>query len=118
VVVAVGLAVGFAQVVQLKPVAGDHAYDVAPFAVRFTLLPAQIAGAAGVTLTVGSGRTVTVMVAVPVQPWAFVPITVYVVVAVGFAVGFAQVVQLKPVAGDHAYEVAPLAVITALPPKQ
>jgi hypothetical protein len=76
VVVTVGLAVGLAQVVQLSPVAGDHAYVFAPLAVRATLCPTQIAGAAGVTLTVGSGSTVTVTVAVPVQPDALVPITV------------------------------------------
>jgi hypothetical protein len=72
----VGLAVGLEHVVQLKPVAGDQAYVFAPLAERLTLLPAQMAGAAGVTDTVGKGRTVTVTVAVPVQPLAFVPITV------------------------------------------
>ena len=40
----------------------------------------------------------------------FVPITVYVVFTVGLAIGFAQFVQLNPVAGDQVNDVVPLAV--------
>jgi hypothetical protein len=50
-------------------------------------------------VTTGKGFTVTVTVAVEVHPKELVPVTVYVVVTVGDAVGFAQVVQLKPVEG-------------------
>jgi hypothetical protein len=46
----------------------------------------------------GKGFTVTVTCAVPVQPLV-VPVTVYVVVAVGFAVTVDPVVGDKPVAG-------------------
>ena len=67
---------GLAQVVQLNPVAGDQVYVEAPLAVKPTLEPMQIAGAAGVTVTVGRGFTVTVTVCVPVHPAAVVPVTV------------------------------------------
>ena len=60
----------------LNPVAGDHEYVEAPLAVSDTELPVQILGADGVTLTVGKGFTVTVTVAVFVQPLVAVPITV------------------------------------------
>jgi hypothetical protein len=50
---------------------------------------------------VGSGLTRTLDVAVSLQPIPIDPITVYVVVLVGFAVTEAPVVALKPVAGDH-----------------
>jgi hypothetical protein len=59
---------------------------------------------------VGIGLTVTVTVVVPTQPAALVPVTVYVVVAAGFAVTLVPVVADKPVAGDHVYVDAPLAV--------
>lgn len=51
-----------------------------------------------VTFTVGNGVTVTVVVAVFVHPSA-VPVTVYVVVDVGFANGFAMFGLLRPVEG-------------------
>lgn len=66
VVVAVGLARGFAQVVHERPVAGLHNQAFAPEAVSGALPPWQKAGAGGDTLTVGSGFTVTVTVAVTV----------------------------------------------------
>lgn len=56
-------------------------------------------GAAGLTVGVGKGFTVIVTEAVPVQP--FVTYTVYVVVIVGEATGFAMVALLNPVAGAH-----------------
>ena len=101
VVVTVGDAVGFAQVVQLNPVAGAHTYVLAPLAVMINPPPKQIDAAGGVTVIVGRGNTVTVQVAVPVQPKAFVPVTVYVVVTVGEAVTTEPVVALKFVAGAH-----------------
>ncbi len=56
--------------------------------------------------------TVTVDDAVPV-PQAPTPVTVYVVVAAGVAITVAPEVVFKPVAGDHVYEVPPLAVNVA-----
>jgi hypothetical protein len=100
-VVTVGVAVGLGQVVQLRPVEGDQLYVEAPLAVRETFPPIHIAGAEGVTVTTGNGCTVTVTVAVFVQPLEEVPVTVYVVVTVGEAVGLTQLVQLNPVEGDH-----------------
>lgn len=47
-----------------------------------------------------------------------VPVIVYVVVAVGFAVTVAPVVALNPVAGDHEYVLAPEAVSVAELPAQ
>jgi hypothetical protein len=57
-------------------------------------------GDTGITDTVGVAFTVIVTVAVDVQP-LLVPVTVYVVVEPGFAVGFGQLVQLNPPAGAH-----------------
>lgn len=90
-----------APVVALSEVAGDHVYVVAPLAVSDADAPLQIVADDGVTLTVGVGLTVTVLVAVFVQPFAPVPVIVYVVVTVGDAVTEAPVVALRPVAGDH-----------------
>ena len=94
----VGDAVGLAQVVQDKPVDGDHTYEVAPVAVNDTELPLQIVWSAP-ALTVGLGLTVIKTIPVSVQPLASVPVTIYVVVVVGDATGLVQEVQDKPVAG-------------------
>lgn len=48
--------------------------------------PIQILAGDAVATTVGSGFTVTVTVAVPEQPAAVVPVTLYVVVVVGLTV--------------------------------
>ena len=74
--VVVGFAVTIAPVVADKPVAGLHVYVVAPLAVNDVLLPLQIIGADGVTVTVGVVLTVIVAVAVFVHPFASVPVTV------------------------------------------
>ena len=58
----------------------------------------QIAGG-GVTVTTGSGFTVTVTCVVAVQPLLSVPVTVYVVVEDGFAVTGEPVVALRFVEG-------------------
>lgn len=62
---------------------GIHEYVVAPVAVSVAEFPEQIVAVDVVTLTVGVGLTVIVRVAVPVQPFAAVPVTVYVVVDAG-----------------------------------
>ena len=56
---------------------------------------------AGATVMVGNGLTVILTVAVLLHPLAPVPVTEYVVDTIGFAVGLVQVVQDKPVPGDH-----------------
>ena len=66
----------------------------------------------------GNGFTVTTIEAVSVQPDAFDTVTVYVVVMVGLATGFAIVVELNPVAGVHTNPVPPLAVRFKLLPIQ
>jgi len=60
--------------------------------------PLVIAGG-GVTVTTGSGFTVTVTCAVAVQPLLSVPVTVYVVVEDGFAVTLEPVEELRSVDG-------------------
>jgi hypothetical protein len=67
------------------------------------------------TVTVGVAVTVTTEVALAVHV-PFAPITVYVVVTPGLAVTTLPLVELKPVAGLHVYEVQPFAVKTALLP--
>jgi hypothetical protein len=62
-----------------------------------------------VTVTTGRGLTVTVTCPVAVHPFD-VPVTVYVVVEVGFAVTGEPVDALSPVDGVHEYVVAPVAV--------
>jgi hypothetical protein len=64
----------------------------------------------------GLAFTVIVTVAVLVHPFPAVPVTVYVVVVVGFAVTVAPVVEDKPVAGLQLNVVAPLAVSETLLP--
>ena len=112
----VGVAVGFGHELQLSVVAGLQLYEVAPLTVILVLVPKQIVvegetvrvGVGLFIFIVGVGFTTTFTVAVPVQP-PKVPVTVYVVVTVGDALGFGQLVQLKPADGVHLYEVAPLA---------
>jgi hypothetical protein len=62
-------------------------------------------------VTFGNGLTVMVTTPVSVHPLASVPVTIYVVVAAGSAVGLEQFVHDSPVAGVHTYEFAPVAVI-------
>jgi hypothetical protein len=102
VVVEVGFAVTVDPVVALSPVVGDQTYVTAPDAVSVAVCcPTQIAGGAGTVIT-GSGFTFTVTSVDAVQPLPSVPVTVYVVVEVGFAVTVDPVVALSPVAGDQA----------------
>lgn len=61
--------------VELKLVAGSHAYVLAPLAVRVaTCWPTQIV--AEFTVTTGSEFTVTVEIALFVQPFIAVPVIV------------------------------------------
>ena len=50
---------------------------------------------------VGNGFKFTITEVVFEQPLALVPVTVYVVLDVGFAVTVVPVVELSPVAGDQ-----------------
>ncbi len=70
------MAIVLAQLVQLKPVAGVHTYDVAPEPAKsVSELPGQIAEPLGAMLMLGVGFTVTVTGAVLVQ-LPDVPVTV------------------------------------------
>jgi hypothetical protein len=62
---------------------GFQVYVAAPFAVSVVVPPEQIVLNDALLLTEGRGLTVIVLVAIFVQPVALVPVTVYVVVAVG-----------------------------------
>lgn len=115
---AVGLAVTVAPVDEDKPVDGLQLYVEAPLAVSDVLVPLQIVVEAGETVIVGVAFTVTVTVAVFVHPFASVPVIVYVVVVVGFAVTLAPVVDDKPVDGLQLYVEAPPAVSDVLAPLQ
>lgn len=75
-VVIAGDAVTVEPVEELSPVEGDQLYVAAPLAVSATDPPKQIVGALGETATPGNGLTVTVTVAVLVQPFDPVPVTV------------------------------------------
>ena len=59
---------------------------LAPLAVNSELAPEHIAAGLADADTVGNGFTVTLTVAVPVHPAVLVPVTVYVVVALGVTV--------------------------------
>ena len=58
----------------------------APLAVNTEVAPLHIAAGLAVAATDGNGFTVTLTVAVPVHPAVLVPVTVYVVVALGVTV--------------------------------
>ena len=64
----------------------DQLYVFAPLAVSTEVAPLHIAAGLAVAVTVGNGFTVTLTVAVPVHPAVVVPVTEYVVVALGVTV--------------------------------
>jgi hypothetical protein len=97
----VGLAVTVAPLVDDKPVPGLQVYVDPPVAVIVVEVPEQIVLFAAVAVIVGIGLTVTTEVAVLLQPFASVPVTVYVDVDVGFAVTVAPVEADSPVDGDQ-----------------
>ena len=94
---------------------GAHVYVVAPVAVSGVELPLHIA-TPGPALIVGVLFTDTVISAVVLQPYPLLPVTVYVVVAVGVATTDVPVADDKLPDGDQLYELAPLTVIVVLPP--
>jgi hypothetical protein len=63
--------------------------------------PAQIVAALALIVANGWFTTFTVTVSVSTQPFAFVPVTVYVVVTVGLATTLAVFVAANPVDGLH-----------------
>ena len=99
VVVAVGVATGFAQLVQFNP--DDGAQEKVPLPVpdKVVLLPKHIVAGAP-AFADGKAGVKTLMESIAV-PQLFVTLKVYVVLPVVLQTGFAHVVQLKPVAGDH-----------------
>lgn len=97
--VTIGVAITLLPVEVLSPVDGIQVYMLAPFAVKFTESPIQIAGEAGVHVTVGKGLTTTVILVVFVHPKATTPIIVYVVVTIGLAVTALPAEALSPVEG-------------------
>jgi len=64
----------------------DQLYVFAPLAVITEVCPLHIAAGLADAVTDGNGFTVTLTVAVPVHPAVLVPVTVYVVVALGVTV--------------------------------
>jgi hypothetical protein len=52
-----------------------HVYDIAPLAIKLAVCPTQIVGE--FTVTLGLGLTVIVDIAVFLQPFTSVPVTVY-----------------------------------------
>lgn len=73
-VVEEGLALTGEPFVELSPVAGDHVYELAPFAVSVAVSPEQIVAPA--TVTVGLEITSTVVVSPPKHPFPSIPTTV------------------------------------------
>ena len=101
-----------------SPIPGDQVYVAPPLAVRGVDEPTQIATLEP-ALTVGRELTLTVTVALLIQPIAvIVPVTVYVVVAMGLAVTVPPVVADSPAPGDHAYVLPPVAVSVVEDPAQ
>jgi hypothetical protein len=91
---------------------------VPAFAASVVVAPAQIVAALGVIVASGWFTTFTVTVSVSTQPFALVPVTVYVVVTSGDATTVAALVVLKPAAGLQTYVVAPVAISVVLAPLQ
>lgn len=116
VVVIEGVATGFAQVVQLKPVEGDQINVPLPVPDKVVLLPSQMV-AEGPALAEGTAGYVMVAASVA-DPQLLVTVSVYVVTAVGVATGFAQVVQLNPEEGAHENVPLPVPFRTTLSPEQ
>ena len=90
-----------------------HVYDTAPVPFSVTDVPAQTADAGDVVEeTVGVGFTVIVVVAVFVQPFTSVPVTVYVLVVTALN---ATAFVTPPV---HEYVLAPVPFNVTIVPEQ
>jgi hypothetical protein len=111
VVVVEGAASAVAVPVVVTP--ADHVYEVAPAAAKLAVIPLQIVGE--LTVVTGIGLTVTVAIAVPVQPLV-VAVTVYEVVVVGAAVAVFTPDAVAPAV--HVYAVPPVAASVAISPLQ
>ena len=81
------LAAGFTVTDVAAIFTGCQVYDNAPLAVRLAVPPAQIEALLTEILIVGTGATVTATVVLALQPCAFTPRTVYVVLLNGFTTG-------------------------------
>ncbi len=92
----------------------DHAYDEAPLPKSVTAFPSHTALADVFAVTAGNAFTLSVTVDVFEHPGPLVPVTVYVVVAVGFTVT-EEPLRLP---GIHVYEEPPFAFSVALSPSQ
>ena len=101
VVVVPGVAIGFGIELLFKPVGGFHAYELAPLAVNCTFPPEQTEAGDGLIIITGNGFTVITVDIEEEQPFAAVPVTVYVVVLVGEAFTEEVVEFDKPTDGDH-----------------
>lgn len=105
---------GFTVTAAPERLPGFHVYTDPPEAVSVILPPEQIVVLDAVTEIVGFGFTVMVCTAELIQPFASVPVTVYVVLVVG------ETVTEFPVSdpGIQVYELAPFAVSVVLLPSQ
>jgi hypothetical protein len=108
--VVTGDAIGLCIAGSLNVAAGDQIYVLAPLAFNNADVPMHIVLSPVVAITTMFEFTVTVTVPVPVHP-AVVPVTLYVVVALGNACGFPIFDWLNPVEGVHEYDPAPEAMI-------
>jgi hypothetical protein len=92
---------------------GIQVYVVAPVPVIEVDVPAQIVAEVVVVPTAGGVLlTVTSTLSVAVHPFAvLVTVTVYVVVDVGLAIGWAIFVALNPAEGVHVYVLPPIAAM-------
>lgn len=88
---------------------GFHVNEVAPIAPIVAVLPAQIVVDAAPTVNVGIGLTVSDTVCEFVHPLIELPVTVYIVVAVGVT----TVAVPVNAPGFQVYDVAPLPVKVA-----
>jgi hypothetical protein len=118
VVVAVGVATGLGQLLQLRLAEGVQRYVEAPPMESGTEFPLQIESLEGVAAITGIGNTFTLIESTPVHPPESLAITVYVVVTVGVAVGLTQVVQVNPLEGCQLYVWPPCARREILFPRQ
>lgn len=115
-VVVVGFATGFAQVVQLSPVEGLHTNVPVPTALSVVEFPMQIEASAP-AFTGGNGSVVIATKSVSGQLLS-VTISVYVVFVVGEATGFEIFGLLKLEEGDQLYVPPPVPLRVVLNPGQ